>query len=261
MCVLRHTAFFLERGYPLNTEAGPLFFELCVESLASARAAEAGGADSIELCSELECSGLTPSPALMISTIAAVSLPVHVLIRPRPGDFVYAPAELEKMAAQIEAAKETGAAGVALGVLQADGRVDVERARMLIEMARPLHVTFHRAFDATRDLNEALEDVIATGADNLLTSGGARDVLAGAATIGALARQAGDRIRITAGGGLRLNSIVEVVRRSGVHALHGSLTRESASNGHVEHKALESNVRSALRLLREAHGEEAVMTA
>jgi len=197
----------------------------------------------------------------MISTIAAVSLPVHVLIRPRAGDFVYAPAEFEKMAAEIETAKETGAAGVALGVMRPDGRVDVERTSTLIELARPMHVTFHRAFDESRDPSKALEDVIATGADNLLTSGGARDVLTGAAIIGALARQAGDRIRITAGGGLRLNTLVEVVRRSGVHALHGSLTRESSSNGHVEHKALESNVRAALRLLREAHGEEAVMTA
>jgi copper homeostasis protein len=257
----RHTAFFLERGNPLNTVAGPLFFELCAESLASAQAAEAGGADSIELCSELECAGVTPSPALMISTIAAVSLPVHVLIRPRDGDFIYAPAELQKMAAQIQTAKEAGAAGVAIGVLRADGRIDVERARTLIELARPMHVTFHRAFDETRDLGEALEDVIAAGADSLLTSGGASDVLTGAATIGALARQACARIRITAGGGLWLNSLVDVVRRSGVYALHGSLTRESASNGHIEHKALESNVRAALRLLREAHGEEAVLRA
>jgi copper homeostasis protein len=197
----------------------------------------------------------------MISTIAAVSLPVHVLIRPRAGNFVYSQSELEKMAGQIETAKETGAAGVAIGVLRADGRVDVKQARILIELARPMHVTFHRAFDATRDLHEALEDVIAAGADNLLTSGGAPDVLAGAAIIGALARQAGTRIRITAGGGLRLNSLVEVVRCSGVYALHGSLTRESASNGHIEHTALASNVRAALRLLRQAHGEEAVMTA
>jgi copper homeostasis protein len=254
-------SLFFERGNPLNSQAGSLFFELCAESVASARSAEAGGADRIELCSGLERGGITPSPTLMISTIAAVSLPVYVLIRPRAGDFVYSPAEMEKIASQIETAKEAGAAGVALGVLRPDRRVDVERTRTLIELARPMHVTFHRAFDETRDVGESLEDVIAAGADHLLTSGGAPDVLTGATAIAGLARQAGTRIQIIAGGGLQLKNLVEAVRRSGVYALHGSLTRESASNGHIEHTALESNVRAALRLLRQAHGEEAVMTA
>jgi copper homeostasis protein len=249
----------LERGNPLNSQSDSLFFELCAESLTAARAAEAGGADRIELCSELERGGVTPSSALMISTIAAVSLPVYVLIRPRAGNFVYAPAEVEKMAGQIETAKETGAAGVALGVLSADGRVDVKHTRELIELARPMRVTFHRAFDETRDLSEALEDVIAAGADHLLTSGGAPDVLTGATSIAALARQAGGRIRIIAGGGLRLKHLIEAVRRSGVYSIHGSLTQESAdANGNG---TLEANVRAALRLLRQARGEEAVMTA
>lgn len=250
---------FFERGNPLNSQAGSLFFELCAESLVSARAAQAGGADRIELCSGLEQGGVTPSPALMISTIAAVSVPVYVLIRPRAGDFVFSPAEMDTMASQIETAKEAGAAGVALGVLRADRRVDLERTRTLIEVARPMHVTFHRAFDETRNLSEALEDVIAAGADHLLTSGGAPDVLTGAATIAGLARQARARIQIIAGGGLRLKNLVEAVRRSGVYAIHGSLTRESADasgNG-----TLEANVHTALRLLRQARGEEAVMTA
>ncbi len=160
------------------------------------------------------------------------------------------------MAGQIETAKEIGAAGVALGVLSADGRVDVERTRALIELARPMHVTFHRAFDETGNLSVALEDVITTGADNLLTSGGAPDVLTGAARIAALTRQASGRIRIIAGGGLRLKSLVEVARRSGVYALHGSLIRESADEGGT--RTLEANVRAALRLLRQARGEEAM---
>lgn len=238
---------------------GPLFFEACVESLQAARAAEFGGADRIELCSRLECGGVTPSPALMVPSIAAVTIPVHVLIRPRAGDFVYSAKEFDDMRRQIDAAREAGASGVALGVLDAEERVDVERTRALIEYARPMDVTFHRAFDETADLSRALEDAIAAGADSLLTSGGASNVLSGAASIAELAQQAGGRIQIIAGGGLRLSNLLEVVRRSGVYALHGSLTRESnAVNGAPDARLLERSVRDAIRLLRDVHGEQAI---
>lgn len=236
----------------------PLFFEACVESLQAARAAEFGGADSIELCSGLDVGGITPSPAPMITAIAAVSIPVHILIRPRPGDFVYSAKEYEEMRRQIDTAREAGAAGVALGVLTATERVDVERTQALIEYARPMQVTFHRAFDEAADLGQALEDAIEAGADSLLTSGGARDVLAGARSIAELAQQAGDRIRIIAGGGLRLSNLPEVVRRSGVYALHGSLTREShGTNGEPDARLLERSVRDAIRMLRDLHGQQA----
>jgi copper homeostasis protein len=147
---------------------------------------------------------------------------------------------------------------VAIGILTADRRVDVARTRALVELARPMGVTFHRAFDETADVRQALEDVIATGADSLLTSGGAADVLSGADAIGTLARQAGDRIRIIAGGGLRLGNLLEVVRRSGVCSLHGSLTREAYADYNGNSRALEMSVRKALRLLREAHREQAM---
>lgn len=245
---------------------GSLSFELCVESLQAARSAELGGANSIELCSRLECGGVTPSPALMIATIAAVSVPVSVLVRPREGDFDFTAAEFEEMRRQIEAAGEAGASSVALGVLHQDGRVDVERTRMLVELARPMTVTFHRAFDEAVDArqtlgaSQALEDVIETGADSLLTSGGASDVLTGADAIGALVKQAGHRIRIIAGGGLRLDNLLEVVRRSGVFSVHGSLTRESHGGNASNPRALERSVREALRLLREGHREQAFAT-
>lgn len=226
-------------------------FELCAESVEAASAAQAGGADRIELCSDLAGGGLTPDSALLAASIAAVSIPVYVLIRPRIGDFAFSAEEFALMQQQVEQAKSAGATGVALGVLLPSGRVDVERTAALIELARPMKATFHRAFDETPDLNEALEDVIETGADGLLTSGGAAEVLGGADCIGTLVRLAGERLHVIAGGGLRLATLTEVVRRSGNFSLHGSLTRK---NGHSTPQAaqalLEADVREAVRLLQ-----------
>ncbi len=228
-----------------------LFFELCAESVEAAVAAQAGGADRIELCSGLALGGITPDPALIAASTAAVTLPVFVLIRPRSGDFVFSSAEFDLMLRQIEEAKHAGAAGIATGVLLPGGCVDVERTRMLIEHARPMKATFHRAFDETPDLCEALESVIATGADSLLTSGGADEVLRGADSIGSLLRMAGGRIHIIAGGGLRLATLAQVVRRSGNFSLHGSLSRRNGYRTPREAQALlEADVREAIRLLR-----------
>ena len=235
-------------------------FELCADSLEAARAAQAGGADRMELCEDLAISGVTPSPALLRSVLDVVSIPVHVLIRPRGGDFVYSAAEMDRMRQQIEQAKSAGAAGVALGVLLADGRVDVERTRALVELARPMHVTFHRAFDETSredyGMDEALEDVIDTGADSLLTSGGAPNVLIGAEQIGRLQAQAGDRLEVMAGGGLKLANLAEVVGRSGVTCLHGSLSRmRGAGSKRVSltelQAGLEADLREAIRILQQ----------
>jgi len=237
-------------------------FELCVESLDAALAAERGGADRIELCARLDLSGITPGDQLIAATLQALSIPVHVLIRPRGGNFVYSAEEFDEMRQQLQWVKEAGAAAVALGVLMPDGRIDVARSRELVEQARPMKVTFHRAFDETPDLDVALEEVIKMGADCLLTSGGAPDVLAGAAPIAKLVRQAGDRIQIMAGGGLKLVSLAEVLERTGVRCVHGSLTRRAAECGPESangHKAvgkadiLEADVRAAVKLLRDTY--------
>lgn len=235
-------------------------FELCVETLAAAQAAERGGADCIELCSRLEVSGITPSERLITATLQAISIPVHVLIRPRAGDFVYSAEEFDQMRQQVRWVKQAGAAAVALGVLKADRRIDVDRSRELAELARPMKVTFHRAFDETPDLTQALEAVIETGADCLLTSGGAPNVLAGADQLEKLVRQARNRVQIMAGGGLKLVSMTEVLERTGLHCLHGSLTRRAEEcgrgesvNGHTaagQADMLEADVRTAVRLLR-----------
>jgi copper homeostasis protein len=228
-----------------------LFFELCAESVQAACAAESGGADRIELCSGLSEGGTTPTAELMTASVSAVSIPIYVLIRPRAGDFVFTSREFDLMHRQIDEARAAGARGVALGLLLADGRVDVKRTRDLVEYARPFETTFHRAFDETPDLTVALEQVIETGATGLLTSGGASEVLQGADRIGRLQEQADGRIHVIAGGGLRLASLVEVVRRSGVFSLHGSLTSSTASNGHgVNMAQLDANIREAVRLLR-----------
>jgi copper homeostasis protein len=224
-------------------------FELCSESLEAAQAAESGGADRVELCSQLAIGGVTPPLALTAATVRALSIPVHVLIRPRGGDFAFTATEFSAMMWQLEQVKDAGAAGVAVGVLLSDGRVDGQRSRELVELARPMAVTFHRAFDETPDLSEALETVIDTGADCLLTSGGAPDVLTGADSIAQLVRMARQRIQIMAGGGLRLANLVEVLHRSGVSCLHGSLTRKSDFNGSAWDR-LETDVRECVRLMR-----------
>ncbi|WP_263350624.1 copper homeostasis protein CutC [Acidicapsa acidisoli] len=227
-----------------------MLFELCADSLEAARAAQAGGADRLELCEDLPVGGVTPRKSLLRAVLDEVSIPVHVLVRPRGGDFVYTSAEFQRMRDEIEHAKAAGAAGVVIGVLRPDGRVDVERTRELALLARPMKVTFHRAFDESNDLEPALEDVILTGADCLLTSGGAPNVREGADRIGRLMRQAAGRIEIMAGGGLRLASMAEVVRRSRVTKLHGSLLRPGVS-GTDRRSLLELDIREAMRVLKQ----------
>ena len=189
---------------------------------------------------------------MMVEALRILDIPIHVLIRPRAGDFVFSSKEFDCMRRQIEAAKRAGASGIATGILLSKGRVDIVRTRELIDLARPMDVTFHRAFDETADLTQALEDVIETGADSLLTSGGAADVLSGARTIRELAEQAAGRIPLIAGGGLRLENLAQVVRLSGVFCLHGSLSRR---NGKIAAPAQAGDVREAVRLLREQAAE------
>jgi len=237
-----------------------LSFELCVESLEAARAAEAGGADRIELCAGLAHGGVTPDFNLVAATVKAVSIPVFVLIRPRPGSFHFSEEEYGLMCVQVDAAKKAGAAGIAAGALQTDRRVDVTRSRKLVELAFPMKATFHRAFDEAPNLAEALEDVIATGADCLLTSGGKSDVLAGVESIACVREWAGNRLDVMAGGGLRLENLGEVVRRTGVTLLHSSLMRrnggccaENRPDGTPSCNTvlLEADVRDAIRLFHE----------
>ena len=201
-------------------------FELCAESLASALTAQAGGADRIELCTQLSLSGTTPDLAATQTAVKALTIPVHVLIRPRPGNFVYTAEEFALIRRQIQEAKAAGAAGVVIGILHPNNQVDIERTRALATLAAPMHITFHRAFDETPSLPHALEDVIATGAQTVLTSGGQPTAIAGATQIAALHRQAAGRIAIMAGSGLTPANIAAFAQTTNVPWLHGSLLRK-----------------------------------
>ncbi len=145
--------------------------EICVGDLESALQAAEGGADRVELCADLGVGGTTPSAGTIAEACRRLKIPAHVLIRPRAGDFVPSTAELCAMRQDIQTAKHLGAAGVVFGMLRADGTIDSAATAELIELARPLSVTFHKAFDQTRDPEQALDALIAVGADRVLTSG------------------------------------------------------------------------------------------
>jgi copper homeostasis protein len=202
-------------------------FELCAQTLPACLAASAGGAHRIELCSSLEAGGLTPPLTLVEAAVRMNAIPVHVLLRPFADDFRSSPAVVAALASSLRAVRSLGAAGVVVGLLHEDGKVDVDRMRALVQLAAPLPVTFHRAFDVTPDLFEALEDVISSGCTRVLTSGGAPDVLAGASTLARLIRQAGARIEVALGGGLRLENAETVAHLTGGRHFHGSLLHGS----------------------------------
>jgi copper homeostasis protein len=197
--------------------------EVCVDSVESAVAAAKGGAERVELCSALSEGGITPSSGLIGAVRQAVGIQVFVIVRPRGGDFVYSEAELQVMRRDISAAKAQGVDGVVLGVLRKDLTVDRQRTRELVELGRPMHITFHRAFDLCKDPAGALEDVIACGVDRLLTAGGPADAMKGLHTIANLQHQGGDRIRIMAGGGVRIGNVRSIALRTGVREVHSSL--------------------------------------
>jgi copper homeostasis protein len=175
----------------------------------------------------LDGGGTTPHFALIEAVVASVAIPVFVLIRPRVGDFVYAPLEIEAMCQQISRAKAFGVHGVVTGALTADGRVEVEQMQTLIESAGDLPVTFHRAFDLVVDAEDGLEQLVDLGVDRILTSGGAPTALEGAENLARLVEQSEDRVAIVAGGGIREHNVREVVSRSGVHEVHTRFTEEA----------------------------------
>lgn len=194
--------------------------EVCVDSVTSARNALAGGADRVELCDNLVEGGTTPSAGMIKTIREQVSIGLQVMIRPRGGDFLYDEDEFRVMQEDVRQAKSLGADGVVFGLLMSDGNIDRERTQQLIELARPMQVTFHRAFDMVSDASRALEDLISIGVDRVLTSGLEANVVEGAAQLTALVQQAGDRIVILAGGGVRLDNIKSLVEQTGVREIH-----------------------------------------
>lgn len=203
----------------------PVLLEVLVDSVESAQAAEAGGAHRLEVCQNLFEGGTTPSAGLLAVLRRTTSLPFNVMVRPRGGDFCYSDPEFEVMRHDLSVAKELGAAGIVLGLLRPDGTVDEDRTAELIRLARPLPVTFHRAFDMTRDPWEALETLIRLGVDRVLTSGQEATVLEGAELIAELIRKAGDRIVVMPGGGIRERNVERILRLTGALEIHVSGSR------------------------------------
>jgi len=207
----------------------PVTLEICLESVDSVIASDRGGAQRVELCANLLEGGTTPSAGTIRAARENSKIAINVMIRPRGGDFLYTDAEFASMQHDIRIAKELGADGIVLGLLRADGTVDVERTRQLVELAKPLPVTFHRAIDVSRDLLEALEDVISTGAACVLTSGGQPSVVDGAPMVARMIEAAENRIVVMPGCGIRPDNVLSVLETTGAHEVHVALREETPS--------------------------------
>jgi len=198
--------------------------ELCVYSIESALEAEAGGANRIELCDNPPQGGTTPSYGSIVGARRALKAKLHVIVRPRGGDFLYSDAEFAVMKDDIDACKQMGVHGVVIGILLPDGNVDKARTRELVERAKPMSVTFHRAFDMTRDPKQALEDIVETGCARVLTSGQQPTAMEGKDLIAKLVQQAGTRIIVMPGVAIRENNIAELMR-TGAKEFHTAASK------------------------------------
>jgi copper homeostasis protein len=203
--------------------------EICVDSVAGVRAAGAAGAARVELCSALLEGGLTPSRGMMRRARAVEGVKLHAIIRPRGGDFLFDEDEFAIMRSDVETAKAEGADGVVIGVLTAAGEIDETRARELIALARPLSVTFHRAFDMTPDPRKALQTLIDLGVDRVLTSGQEASVLEGLPLIAELVERAGERIIVMPGGGITPRNVARIVAVAKPKEIHFAALETAAS--------------------------------
>ncbi|MCL1893844.1 MAG: copper homeostasis protein CutC [Holophagaceae bacterium] len=200
-----------------------LTFEICLDSAESCAKAQEGGADRVELCSALMEGGLTPSCGMIKEARKLLTTTkLFVIIRPRGGDFCYSDTEFEAMGHDIAMAKELGADGIVVGILMPDGSIDVKRTSHLVKLARPLPVTFHRAFDMAKDPFKALEEIISMGCERILTSGQESSSLEGTDLLAELIVRAGDRIIIMPGGGIRERNIKKIRDLTGAKEFHFS---------------------------------------
>ncbi|MEN3610360.1 copper homeostasis protein CutC [Plantactinospora sp. ZYX-F-223] len=210
-------------------------FEICVDSVEGTLAAERAGADRVELCAGLFEGGLTPSiGTIELALRHAERIRVHVLVRPRGGDFIYSPYEVDAMVRDVQAAVTVGAHGVVIGALTPEGDVDVPTMRRLLAAADGASVTFHRAFDMVRDPFEALEQLIELGIPRVLTSGQEETALAGAPLIADLVGKAAGRIAVMAGGGINERNIARIVAATGADEYH--FTARVSSDGPAIHR-------------------------
>lgn len=195
-------------------------FEICATNLQSCKSAKTAGASRIELCTALDAGGMTPSAGLIRAAVKSSGLPVHVLIRPREGDFFYSKTEIQIMLDDIRQCRKLGAAGVVVGVLKKNGRLDLPVLKKMLAAARPMEITCHRAFDCTPDPFAALEDLILLGFDRILTSGQTESAFEGKFLIQKLVERAAGRIQIQPGAGIHSENIGEIRRATGAENFH-----------------------------------------
>jgi copper homeostasis protein len=203
--------------------------EVCANSVTSALAAEQGGASRVELCANLGEGGTTPSYGEIAMAKKLLRIDVFPIIRPRGGDFLYSDLEFELMQEDIKICKSLKCEGIVTGILTANGKVDRERCAVLIKLAKPMAVAFHRAFDMTDNLEEALEDLIELGFVRVLTSGGKASAAEGAAVLEKLVLQAGDRIAVMPGAGIHTDNIASLIAQTGAKEFHGSARKKAGS--------------------------------
>ncbi|RZM19254.1 MAG: copper homeostasis protein CutC [Pedobacter sp.] len=212
--------------------------EVCANSLTSALAAQEGGAVRVELCDNLPEGGTTPSYAQIVMAKRLLSIKVYPIIRPRGGDFLYSDLEFELMKEDIRMCKTLNCDGIVTGILNADGSVDRWRCAELVKLAKPMPVTFHRAFDMTKNLFDALEDVIELGFERILTSGGESSAIKGADVLAKLIEQANGRITIMPGAGVTESNIAELIQLTGATEFHASARGAVQSNMNFRNQKL-----------------------
>lgn len=196
-----------------------VLIEAAIDSLAAAKQALAEGADRLELCSNIAVGGLTPTAALVRQCLT-LGVPCMAMARPRAGDFVYGGADLQQLMADVAALRAAGVQGIVFGVLTRDHTVDHEALTRIVKMCSGMDAVFHRAFDGTPNVSEALDTLISCGVTRVLTSGQAAIAAEGVATLAALTERAAGRIQILPGGGIRAHNVAEIVRRTGVTQIH-----------------------------------------
>ena len=206
-----------------------MILEICANSVHSALAAQNAGAHRVELCENLSEGGTTPSYGTLLITRKLLSIEIYVLIRPRAGDFLYSNEEFEVMKADIEICKKLNCDGVVIGILTQNGEVDVERTRELVNLAKPMGVTFHRAFDRCSNPSMALEQIIETGCERILTSGLKASANDASTLLKQLVDQANGRISIMPGAGVNANNIKELSKKTGAREFHASAKKEEPS--------------------------------
>jgi copper homeostasis protein len=215
-----------------------LLLEIASDGLGSALAAAAGGADRVELFASSAVGGTTPSAGTIAAARAALAIPLHVLIRPRAGDFLYSRAECAAMLHDIELCLRLGCEGVVIGALDTTGDVDVAICRELVAAAGSLAVTFNRAFDIARDQRAALEAIIELGCSRVLTSGGRASAHEGASVIAGLVRQGAERVTILAGAGITPAQVAPLIAATGVREIHASASASRPSVTHYRNAAV-----------------------